>query len=128
MVPMYSYTFSLGVVEDFWKSAHRGAMFVEKMWPDANFDYAVEMFQHEQSRWYVYKKLVKLADRLLSSSFYASNLTFVKQNLLQQSDYFKKMAFAEFGGVDKDLNLDDSSRAPLDNGSLRGPTFGSDDD
>lgn len=79
---MYSYLFSLQIIQEF-KSAHRrGWAFIENSFPSLNEDRAVVIFMHNQKNWYILKKCVKLADRLITSNLYSENKALLEKNII----------------------------------------------
>lgn len=84
---MYNYLFSLHIVQEF-KSAHRrGWAFIENIYPSLNEDRATVIFMHNQKNWYVLKKCVKLADRLITSHLYSNDPDLLIRNIKFYKEY-----------------------------------------
>ena len=82
----YSYPFSCHVVETFFAAHSRGTRILGRIFANVNVDYVVELFQFHQQRWNVFKKLVKLCERLsLNPKF---DFAFIKARCLTSVKYF----------------------------------------
>jgi hypothetical protein len=79
-------------VDFFIKNRGRGAEFVENIWPVLDKKMAIEFFRRDQVRWNIYKKFVKLADRLLKAGL---SEQIVQVNCLTGVEYFRKEAEKE---------------------------------
>jgi len=83
----YSYPFSCHVVETFFGTHSRGVRILGRIFANVNIDYVVELFQFHQQRWNVFKKLVKLCERLsLNPEF---DFAFIKARCLTSVKYFQ---------------------------------------
>lgn len=88
MDAVYSHEFSKKVVSEFLKKHARGWQLFEKEFPNLNQARAEFIFSRYRRRWYVLKKSIKLADRLLQSPWYADSDTIVLHNVFAQLLYF----------------------------------------
>lgn len=78
---MYSYRFSLQIVEDFRKAHPRGWAVIENNFESFNEDRVVQSFMHDQRNWNIIKACVKLADRLITSHVYSRNIPLILKNV-----------------------------------------------
>lgn len=90
----YSKRYGWWIVERFIKTRGRGYNLILNIWPRLNANQAVEFFCSDQLKWNIYKKLVKLADRLLEGGL---SEEVVQVNCLTSVEYFKKIAEKELG-------------------------------
>lgn len=107
MAQGYEFRFSCRVVADFQEKRARGTEFLEKIWPDLDFAVVVKIFQFCPRRWYVYKNLVKLTERLLSSEYFRSRPDLIMQNTYTHIEYFQKIYdfLAQGGLLPRNLSL-----------------------
>jgi hypothetical protein len=85
----YSYAFSYEVVERYYSYHPRGIRILEQIYPNLKKDDVVRVFMAFQKRWNVFKKMVKLCERLSMNPEY--DLEFIKQRCLTSVKYFRDM-------------------------------------
>lgn len=84
---IYSFRYATQVVERFFDDRVRGITILKKIYPNVNLDHAVELFRFNQKRWNIFKKLVKLCDRLADSPN-PYDFEFIRARCLTSARYF----------------------------------------
>jgi len=82
----YSYSYACRVIDAFWKDKSRGLEILGRIYGNVNKDHAVDLFRFNQKRWNVFKKLVKLCDRLADSGMF--DFEFIKKRCLTSVKYY----------------------------------------
>lgn len=83
----YSFQFSYRVVDQFTKCHPRGWAIFRRIFPDFKIDDVVAVFQRNQLKWNVFKKIIKLQSRVGYTNFCENHYTYVKYF----NDYEKKL-------------------------------------
>lgn len=82
----YSFRFSQQVVLTFLRVHDRGWTILREIWPELTEGMIVKVFQLRQRKWNIFKKLIRLAERLESSKKHDRD--FIKKRCLTSVKYF----------------------------------------
>lgn len=88
--PFYDFSWCSRIAENFWKSHTRGCLILHQLWPALTIGGVARLLQVDSRRFYVYKRLAKLAERLASSPYYDIDL--IATNVNAQIPYFQGKA------------------------------------
>lgn len=112
--PIYGLEFSKRVLEEFLASKGRGYRVLRRVYPSISRVMAIWLFRYDQERWIIFKKLVKLCDRLSSNPDLSYD--FIRMKCLTNVKYFRAYGkkFHTFKGKIVERVLDTSELRSLD--------------